>query len=117
MTATDARALMVCYPWPPTGGAGVQRILKLTKYLPEYGIEPSVLTAANPSVPLRDDSLQRDVRPEMDVIRARTLEPGYGIKKATWQSSASAQPTGAARLRSEERRVGKECRSRWSPYH
>ena len=23
----------------------------------------------------------------------------------------------AARRRSEERRVGKECRSRWSPYH
>ena len=25
--------------------------------------------------------------------------------------------TGKTRLRSEERRVGKECRSRWSPYH
>ena len=24
---------------------------------------------------------------------------------------------GASVLRSEERRVGKECRSRWSPYH
>ena len=24
---------------------------------------------------------------------------------------------GADSLRSEERRVGKECRSRWSPYH
>ena len=24
---------------------------------------------------------------------------------------------GGARERSEERRVGKECRSRWSPYH
>ena len=24
---------------------------------------------------------------------------------------------GAALVRSEERRVGKECRSRWSPYH
>ncbi len=24
---------------------------------------------------------------------------------------------GAQRIRSEERRVGKECRSRWSPYH
>src|SRR3712207_8248549 len=24
---------------------------------------------------------------------------------------------GAFELRSEERRVGKECRSRWSPYH
>src|SRR3712207_7172954 len=25
--------------------------------------------------------------------------------------------SGAASCRSEERRVGKECRSRWSPYH
>ena len=24
---------------------------------------------------------------------------------------------GGAQVRSEERRVGKECRSRWSPYH
>ena len=24
---------------------------------------------------------------------------------------------GYAHIRSEERRVGKECRSRWSPYH
>src|SRR3712207_640673 len=26
-------------------------------------------------------------------------------------------PYGESKLRSEERRVGKECRSRWSPYH
>src|SRR2546430_14482093 len=26
-------------------------------------------------------------------------------------------PKDGPRLRSEERRVGKECRSRWSPYH
>src|SRR4030066_1642089 len=26
-------------------------------------------------------------------------------------------PSGGAHARSEERRVGKECRSRWSPYH
>src|SRR2546430_11419661 len=26
-------------------------------------------------------------------------------------------PTTPKRVRSEERRVGKECRSRWSPYH
>ena len=31
----------------------------------------------------------------------------------TWYGST---PTGGM-LRSEERRVGKECRSRWSPYH
>src|SRR3989440_969451 len=27
------------------------------------------------------------------------------------------EPEGRRDLRSEERRVGKECRSRWSPYH
>ena len=26
-------------------------------------------------------------------------------------------PKDAEKMRSEERRVGKECRSRWSPYH
>ena len=31
-------------------------------------------------------------------------------------SGAGASPDSAHR-RSEERRVGKECRSRWSPYH
>src|SRR5256885_11039314 len=31
------------------------------------------------------------------------------------QSEAEYQA--AIRVRSEERRVGKECRSRWSPYH
>ena len=30
---------------------------------------------------------------------------------------AEALTAGASTPRSEERRVGKECRSRWSPYH
>ena len=29
----------------------------------------------------------------------------------------SASVSAASKKRSEERRVGKECRSRWSPYH
>src|SRR5256712_9371782 len=33
------------------------------------------------------------------------------------QGVAQAKGGGAAAKRSEERRVGKECRSRWSPYH
>ena len=32
-----------------------------------------------------------------------------GVKRVELNSALS--------LRSEERRVGKECRSRWSPYH
>src|SRR3712207_7666885 len=36
-----------------------------------------------------------------------------------WDSTfaAALAPFAAEGLRSEERRVGKECRSRWSPYH
>ena len=30
---------------------------------------------------------------------------------------ASAEEDKTVSIRSEERRVGKECRSRWSPYH
>ena len=35
--------------------------------------------------------------------------------EAARQQTRQARP--AHRRRSEERRVGKECRSRWSPYH
>src|SRR2546428_5809160 len=39
-------------------------------------------------------------------------------KRRLLQSSAAAcAPPTAMYARSEERRVGKECRSRWSPYH
>src|SRR5215475_15799063 len=37
-----------------------------------------------------------------------------------WRTNKARPPVGAASVvsaRSEERRVGKECRSRWSPYH
>ena len=39
-------------------------------------------------------------------------------RTARWCAVARSAQDGAARaVRSEERRVGKECRSRWSPYH
>src|SRR5256885_4678858 len=34
-----------------------------------------------------------------------------------WGLAASKKRNSAKAMRSEERRVGKECRSRWSPYH
>jgi glycosyltransferase involved in cell wall biosynthesis len=74
------RVLFVAYLFPPVGGAGVQRTSKFVKYLPEFGWLPSVLTAANPSVPLYDRSLLDDVPPELLVRRARTWEPGYALK-------------------------------------
>jgi hypothetical protein len=93
------RALLVCYTFPPVGGAGVARVAKLAKYLPGHGVEPSVLTASNPSVPVMDPSLLRDVSADLRVIRARTLEPPYGVKGAVWQAEASQRPGVTARAR------------------
>jgi glycosyltransferase involved in cell wall biosynthesis len=93
---TRLRALLVAYSFPPVGGAGVQRVLKLTKYLPRHGIDPRVLTVANPSVPVLDPSLARDFPPGLEVLRARTFEPGYAMKQAAWTSSTADGPAGTA---------------------
>jgi glycosyltransferase involved in cell wall biosynthesis len=96
---TPLRALLVSYAFPPVGGAGVQRVLKLAKYLPQHGVQPAVLTARDPSVPLQDTSLARDVPAGLEVLRAATLEPSYGTKQLAWQALA-AKPSGAvARLK------------------
>src|ERR1700742_4018820 len=91
------RAIVVSYSFPPVGGAGVQRVLKLVKYLPSYGVEPTVLTVKNPSVPLSDASLARDVPPSVQVLRARTLEPGYRTKELAWQAASSGASWHSAR--------------------
>ncbi|HZY25417.1 MAG TPA: hypothetical protein VFE71_06295 [Bacteroidales bacterium] len=38
------KVLIITYYWPPSGGAGVQRWLKFSKYLPEFGWQPVILT-------------------------------------------------------------------------
>jgi glycosyltransferase involved in cell wall biosynthesis len=79
------RVLVVSYAFPPVGGAGVQRVLKLVKYLPRSGITPAVLTARGASVPVLDASLEREVPDGVDVMRARTLEPAYSKKELAWR--------------------------------
>lgn len=86
------RALIVAYSFPPVGGAGVQRMSKLVKYLGARGVTPSVLTVENPSVPLRDESLVGELPRDLEVVRARTLEPSYAAKAAAWSASAG-KPT------------------------
>jgi hypothetical protein len=75
------RVLFVSYVFPPVGGAGVQRITKWVRYLPEFGITPVVLTAANASVPVHDQTLEKDIPPHVKILRARTLEPDYSTKR------------------------------------
>ncbi len=78
---TLGRILVISYAFPPTGGAGVQRPAKFVKYMRNYGYDPTVLTVENPSVPLRDESMSSDVGQHTVVLKARTLEPSYQVKK------------------------------------
>ena len=43
--------------------------------------------------------------------------PNKGYKLLSVPDTLSEEELKSIRKRSEERRVGKECRSRWSPYH
>ncbi|MBV5283938.1 MAG: glycosyltransferase [Paludibacter sp.] len=81
------KVVVVAYAFPPVGGGGVQRPTKFVKYLREFGWEPVVVTVANPSVPLLDDSLLKDIPSGVKIYHARTLEPSYSSKQQFGSSS------------------------------
>lgn len=72
------KVLIITYYWPPSGGAGVQRWVKFCKYLPEFDIEPIVLTVKNGTYPLIDETLTAQIPEQLQVYRSRILEP-YSI--------------------------------------
>src|SRR5688572_22577483 len=53
----------------------------------------------------------------MELVDKREVEPKEAYMKAVEKSGFAAALKAKRHDRSEERRVGKECRSRWSPYH
>ena len=75
------RVLIITYYWPPSGGSGVQRWLKMSKYLPENGWQPVIYTTENAEYPIIDHSLEKDVCPEAEVIRRPIVEPYAFYKK------------------------------------
>ena len=44
-------------------------------------------------------------------------DDGIGALRSVWLGIVTTWLVVVMAIRSEERRVGKECRSRWSPYH
>ena len=79
----------------------------MSRPLLQLALDHSSLEAAQRDVALLKDSV--------DIVEAGTilcLNEGLGAVKALRE-----QCPDKIIVRSEERRVGKECRSRWSPYH
>lgn len=117
--------LVLTYRWPPQGGGGVQRTLKLVKYLSQLGWRPVVHTVANPYSRLWDPTLQEEVPPEATVYRTPTIEyeslraaagklgsqvlgvvRGSSTKKSGGKAKAPKQDGGGATTRETRRERG-----------
>jgi len=72
------KVLIATYYWPPAGGPGVQRYLKFARYLPDFSIEPVILTVKNPTYPIQDPSIEKEVPEDLKIYKTKTIEP-FGI--------------------------------------
>lgn len=69
------KILIITYYWPPAGGPGVQRWLKFVKYLPDFGIQPIVYIPENPTYPIVDENLVKEVSDKAIVLKQPIFEP------------------------------------------
>ncbi|MCL1822475.1 MAG: glycosyltransferase [Prolixibacteraceae bacterium] len=84
------RALIITYYWPPAGGGGVMRWLKMSKYLPEQGWQPVIYTPENPDPSVIDKSLSDEIHPATEVLNTRIWEPYDLYRKLTGKSKDTA---------------------------
>ncbi len=70
----DKELLVLTYYWPPLGGPGSLRPVKFAKYLPFFGITPTILTRKNIAYHSYDDEIERDVR-NVKVLRTCSMDP------------------------------------------
>ena len=90
------KVLIVTYYFPPAGGPGVQRWLKFTKYLPDFGIQPIVYVPDNPNYPIIDTDLENEIPKDLIILKKKIFEP-YGLasifsKNKTQKISAGIIP-------------------------
>ncbi len=91
------KILLITYYWPPSGGPGVQRWLKMTKYLAQWGCDITVLTVKeeHASYPHLDLSLKDDVHGDIRVVRTSAFNPYKLFGKGGGQSAlAVSKPEG-----------------------
>lgn len=73
------KVLIITYYWPPSGGSGVQRWLKFSKYLPQNGWKPIIYTPISPSFDIEDKDLLNDIQNDVEVWKTSIWEP-YSLR-------------------------------------
>ena len=87
------KVLIITYYWPPSGGSGVQRWLKFTKYLPKFDWKPFVYTPENPYFEVKDEAFLSDIPFEAEVWKTPIWEP-YTLKDKLFGKGNESQSTG-----------------------
>jgi glycosyltransferase involved in cell wall biosynthesis len=94
------KVLLVTLYFPPAGGGGVQRPLKLAQYLPALGIETHVLAPDDPKWVHRDAELRVPTQAWVHRVRyvgprarkpAEELRAAEGLERALVQASVTAR--------------------------
>jgi glycosyltransferase involved in cell wall biosynthesis len=75
------RVLIVAFYFPPAGGGGVQRVLKLCRDLADLGMQVDVLAPDDPRFSARDPEL------------ASAIPPGTTVHRAPYRGSSGETPT------------------------
>lgn len=85
MASDRPSVLIITYYWPPAGGPGVQRWLKLAKYLSKSNCRVRVITVhpEKATWPVQDEALIGEVHPDIEVHYTTTFEPFGAYLKAT----------------------------------
>jgi glycosyltransferase involved in cell wall biosynthesis len=81
------KVLIVTYYFPPSGGPGVQRVLKFATYLRSFGWQPVILTVKDADYPARDESLLKEIPPDVAVYRTKIFEPYDAYRLLTGKKS------------------------------
>lgn len=87
--------LIIYYYFPPRGGVAVQRVVKLCKYLPQFGIDVTVLTSGARYASFVDETLMQEIPSGVRVIKTgeETAKEGqFGRKNILIDSFISWVP-------------------------
>lgn len=84
-SSQPTRVLFLAYEFPPLGGAGIRRSLILSRHLPEFGIEPVVVTTDLASY-------QRDKADLVDLKLLERVPPGLVIERIPTRAARNQLP-------------------------
>ncbi len=94
MNRSKRKVLLITYYFPPSGGPGVQRPLKLTRQLVKQDWQPIVLTVKEDAdFAVRDESLLSWIPDSIQVIRTGLFEPYAFYRRITGKSANESLDT------------------------